>query len=400
MTASTRRRRRNAVYAAIQRLVPTSPLRALAAVPEYAGATVTARRMLNLYLNRWEALWLRERLRSYPVKLTIEPTNICNLRCPACFTGVGEFGRKPGPMKLDFFHQLMGELGDYLFQIEFTNWGEPLLAKQFCAMVAAANARGISTITSTNFSLPFDRERAEALVVSGLDILGVSIDGARQETYQQYRVRGDLEIVLRNCRMVVDAKQRLGSPTPKVVWEFHVFPHNIEDIDLAKRLAAEIGMETSISKGWVVGPEWQSTGEHQFFLGNPEPFPCLFLWQFAVVNNDGGVAPCCGTFYREDDMGKLSTGAGDSGATRFRDVWNGERFREARRLYKRRADATEEARARICHDCPSTVLWEQWQTYLDAGGAPKEFRSTASFNDGFNYFWQRRPAGAARRRPA
>ena len=118
------------------------------------------------------------------------------------------------------------------------------------------------------------------------------------------------------------------------------------------------------------------------------------------MNNDGGVAPCCGAFYREDDMGKLSLGGGDGGAKRFRDVWNNAHFREARRLYKRRADATDEARTRICYDCPSTVLWEQWQAHLDAGRPPGDFRSNASFNDGFNYFWERRPAGAPPRRAA
>lgn len=386
--------RRHAVFAAIERLAPTSALRALLSIPEYEGAVLTPRRILNLYLNRWEALRLRETLRSYPAKLTVEPTNICNLRCPACFTGVGQSGRKSGPLRLDLFLNLLRELGDYLFQIEFTNWGEPLLAKDLCAMIRAASERGISTTTSTNLSLPFDRDRAEALVASGLDVLGVSIDGARQQTYEQYRVRGNLDTVLSNCRMLVDAKRRMGSSKPKLVWEFHVFPHNVDDIETGKAMAAALGMEISISKGWVIGPEWKAVGDHKFFLGNPEPFPCLFLWHFAVVNNDGGVAPCCGTFYREDDMGKLSTGVGDAGSESFRAVWNGARFREARRLYKRRADAPEEARARICHDCPSTILWEQWQDHLAAGLSPDAFRSTFNFNDGFNYFWQRRPERA------
>ena len=90
-------------------------------------------------------------------------------------------------------------------------------------------------------------------------------------------------------------------------------------------------------------------------------------------------------------MDRLSIAAGDGGRESFRAVWNGARFREARRLYKRRAGASDQARSRICHDCPSTVLWEEWQTHLATGGATDAFRSRFSFNDGFNYFWQRRP---------
>ena len=346
-------------------------------IPRYPGSVVTPRRVLNLYRGRWETVRLRETLRSYPIKLTVEPSNSCNLRCPACMTGAGERGRSTRPLDLALFERLLAELGDYLFQVELTNWGEPLLAKDFCAFVRAASRRGISTTTSTNLSLPFDRERAEAVVASGLHVLGVSIDGARQETYEQYRVGGDLETVLRNCRLLVEAKRRLGSTTPALVWEFHVFPHNVADVEPARAMAADLGMEIAVSKGWVVGPEWKSADDLQFYLGNPQPFPCLFLWQFAVVNNDGGVAPCCGAFYREDDMGTLA------GAS-FRDVWNGQRFREARRLYRDRAGASAASRSSICYDCPITTLWERWREHLALGGTPEAFRNDTTFNDGYN----------------
>src|SRR5262245_59684650 len=152
-------------------------------VPDYPGATVTRKRLWNLYKLRWASNRVWTRLQSYPAKLTIEPTTACNLRCPACFTGVGEVGRKGSPLSLDVYRALLAELGDYLFQIELCNWGEPLLAKHLHTMIEDAHARGIETLISTNFSIPFDDERAERLVRSGLSVLGVSIDGARQDTY-------------------------------------------------------------------------------------------------------------------------------------------------------------------------------------------------------------------------
>ena len=53
--------------------------------------------------------------------------------------------------------------------------------------------------------------------------------------------------------LVSDAKKRLGSATPRLVWEFHVFPHNLADIETAKIMAAELGMDIAVSKGWTVG---------------------------------------------------------------------------------------------------------------------------------------------------
>ncbi len=277
--------------------------------PPYASSRLTLKRRLNYYLSLHEHLNRRIVLRSRPTKLIIEPTNVCNLRCPACFTGDGQVGRVRGGLSMELYERLLDELGDYLIRIDFCNWGEPLLNKNIEAMVASATKRGISTLISTNFSFPFDDARAERLVASGLTILGVSLDGARQETYEKYRVRGDIATVLENCRRVNAAKRRLNSPTPAMGWEFHVFEHNTGDVEEAKAMARELEMELAVEKGWVVGDEWDTAGEWGFSL-HPVPIPCVYLWQYGVVNNDGGVSPCCGTFYREDDLGRLSVRSG------------------------------------------------------------------------------------------
>jgi hypothetical protein len=357
--------------------------------PQYGFYRLTPRRLANLYLTRLEYLLGRKRLRSSPIKLTVESTSVCNLRCPACFTGAGETGRLHGAMAPELYARLLRELGPYLFEIEFHNWGEPLLAKQLVPMIAAAAGQGIATTVSTNFSIPFDAERAEALVRSGLSVLGVSIDGARQETYEQYRVRGDLELVLRNCRLVRDAKRRIGSPTPRLIWEFHVFPHNTADIPLARTLAAELEMEISVDKGWVVGEEWDRSGGFAYFA-NPRAYRCPFLWRHAVVNADGGVAPCCGTFYKEDDRGQLAAGPGTTGIGSFREVWNNDKFALARRFFDSRT-GTDADRQDVCFDCPITVSFEGLKRHRAAGGWRADFRVPYSTNDCFNYFWDRRP---------
>ena len=359
--------------------------------PDYPGARMTRKRLANCYRNRWEMRSQEVRLRSYPLKLTVEPINTCNLGCPACFTGDGQTSRPRTGMPLEVYQRLLEEMGDTLWQIEFCNWGEPLLSKQIATMIRAASERGIGTLVNTNFSFPFDDRRAEELVLSGLTTLGVSIDGARQETYEQYRVGGDLATVLDNCRRIRDTKRRLGSRSPHVRWLFHLFPHNVFDVDLATTMARDLDMGIWVEKGWVVGEEWERGGYFQF-LDAVKPFPCLFLWNQAVVNSDGGVAPCCGTYYREDDMGRLAT-PGAAGAASFHEVWNGERFRQAREMYhSREASPAKDA---VCYDCPMTVMWSRWQAHQVAGHDPAAFDPGFTPNDSFNYFWNRRPPGAA-----
>lgn len=361
--------------------------------PGYPGTRKTLKRLANCYMNRWEMRTQETEVRSYPLRLTVEPINLCNLQCPACFTGDGQTSRPRKRMPFEFYQRVLEEIGDYLWEIEFYNWGEPLLNKEIHLMIRAATDRGIGSLVSTNLSFPFDDVRAEELVRSGLTTLGVSIDGAHQETYEQYRVGGDLAQVLGNCERIRDAKRRLRSRTPEVRWLFHTFPHNIFDVELAKQKAAELDMEITFEKGWVVGEEWERGGFFQF-KDEVRPFPCLYLWNQAVINTDGGVSPCCGTFYREDDMGQLALTSAAPGSRSFRAIWNGERFRQARAMYQRpRAESA--AKNHICYNCPATVIWDEWRQHEARGGDLATFAPGVTPNDSFNYFWNRRPPGAA-----
>jgi hypothetical protein len=354
---------------------------------QFEGAQPTLRRLLNLYRVKWE--WYRRatRLKSTPLRLCIEASAACNLACPHCFTGAGETSRPRATLSLAFYRQLLAEIGDRLCHIEFHNWGEPLLNRNLFTMVREASARGLSTTFCTNFSLPFDEAHAEALVRSGLKVLGVSIDGARQDAYARYRVHGRLETVLRNCALVAEAKRRLASATPRMVWGYHVFAHNLDEVDAARALASAIGMEFHASRGRVVGPDWDP--DEQWMPHDAiHPVPCFTLWHTAVVFADGSVAPCRGSFYREDDMAQIAAD-GRPGVATFAEAWNAERFQLARRFFTSRAAARGE-RDHICLNCPYVLDWHDRLGYVAAGGDGDTWRPQFSSNDRFNYFWTRR----------
>ena len=367
--------------------------------PQFEGAKPTLRRVLNLHLLTWEWFRRETRLRSLPARLCIESTGACNLRCPHCFTGAGEVGQPRSAVSLELYRRLLAELGPSLWQIELHNWGEPLLNKNTVTMIAEADALGISTCLCTNFSIPFDEARAEQLIDSGLKLLGVSIDGARQETYEQYRVGGNLETVLRNCRLIRDTKRRLGRRTPRMNWSFHLFPHNLGDVEEAGALARELEMDFHVARGRVFGADWDP--EEQWIAHeHVEPVPCFTLWHTAVVHSDGGIAPCRGSFYRQDDLGHLK---GDDGrAPSFRAEWNSDSFQLARRFFSRRTGTSDEQR-HICFDCPASNDFEGYLSHIIAGGSRDDWRPRFDSNQRYNYFWNRRlhhSAGLAAKRSA
>ncbi len=60
---------------------------------------------------------------------------------------------------------------------------------------------------------------ARKTVESGLDRLIISIDGTTQQTYQSYRVGGQLEKVLEGTQNILAWKKKLRSITP--MWFFN-----------------------------------------------------------------------------------------------------------------------------------------------------------------------------------
>jgi hypothetical protein len=157
-------------------------------------------RIFNFCINNYQMSTKKSRILGYPTHMTVDVTNICNLRCPLCPTGVGAPGREKGSMSFSLFKKIIDETGKYLISIDLFNWGEPLLNKETYKMIAYANKKHIVTSVSTNFNF-LSEKLAEQLILSGLDILILSIDGASQESYEQYRV---------GCRSACQEKEGIG----------------------------------------------------------------------------------------------------------------------------------------------------------------------------------------------
>ncbi|MEK7728387.1 MAG: radical SAM protein, partial [candidate division KSB1 bacterium] len=240
-----------------------------------------------------------------PPVLTIEPTNVCNLRCPLCVTGNGTMERAYGRMAFETFTRLIDEIGDRVLYLVFFNQGEPYLHRRFNEFVVYAKRRGIYVTTSTNAHY-FDAETAEATVRSGMDTLVLSVDGAEQETYAQYRVGGSLAKVQNGIRALVEAKQRLRSKTPYLYMQFLVMQHNEHELPAMKRMARELGVDRFLVKTTQVetfeeAQAWlpqadkyrrYNVAEHELTVKRGKGV-CIRPWLTTMVNWDGGVVPCC-----------------------------------------------------------------------------------------------------------
>jgi MoaA/NifB/PqqE/SkfB family radical SAM enzyme len=287
----------------------------------------------------------RKYVRNYPVQAYIEPTLFCNLRCPACPTGL-QLGLRPSAtIKWDLFKSTIDEIGDYVFSLFMCNWGEPLLHKQTPEMIRYAKDKEINILLSSNLSLPLTDDYIDRLVQSGLDTLIVSLDGTTAEAYSKYRLRGDFELVRKNMRRIQEAKKRLGVETPKLVWQFLVFKHNETQIGQALAEFREWGADEIVTEGAIMpfAPHdegFEPSTLPEFNMYHPDHYthkltdihdksgrPCSWLYGIFVLNPNGKVSPCCASAGEETDFGDYTAKGG------FFGVWNNATYKRARSLF-------------------------------------------------------------------
>src|SRR5262249_12339469 len=212
-------------------------------------------KLRNLIQNEKERVNHVSDVKSKPPYLIIDPSWGCQLRCPFCH---GNMVRAAGfslPMLNErTVDKVLDLYGETLVQAHFFNWGEPLLNRHFACFVKKARAYEAWTTTSTNFSLEISEERLDEIIQSGLDLMIVSVDGTTQQTYEKYRRGGKLDLVLGNLCALMARKRALRSLTPEVRFQFLDFPWTHHQLDEARALAADIGVDVFHIKAGCIHP--------------------------------------------------------------------------------------------------------------------------------------------------
>ena len=335
----------------------------------------------NWILSNYEMFRKASIVRAKPLKLTIDCANICHLKCPLCPNGLGILDRKKGKAKYELFESLLQEVGDYVFYIDFFNWGEPLTNREVLTKwIRLANKKGIITSVSTNLGLPLSDVDAERLVVSGLSKMIVSIDGTSQKTYSTYRRGGDFDLVMKNLGNLIEIKKKLNQDKPVIIWQYLVFRFNEHEMNKAKYIAKRMGVDQiQFVSPYIELDAYPIPEEDREEIATWHPkipkynrylqaertgnalskyvtkgtksncWRCDWLYMSSSINYDGSVAPCCGLHEEKDDFGTL----GLHGENAYMQIINNQKYRTARDASARRINWSAGI---VCENCTSTEL--------------------------------------------
>jgi radical SAM protein with 4Fe4S-binding SPASM domain len=300
------------------------------------------------------------RVPGLPHILMVEPTNECNLHCPLCPTGAGALQRPRGKMSLELYRQILADLDGALDRLMLYNYGEPFLHPRILDMIQMARQAEVHTRISTNGLVFLRGYQVDELIASRLNHLRVSVDGASQGTYSQYRVGGQLDPVLEGVKLLQQRKREMGRRQPVVELQFIVMSHNEHELPAMRQIARELDTPLRVKtvglgdlsrdparQAWL--PEQadlrryhQRGGQYELCPGNQAGTRCDHPWHRLVVNWDGQVTPCC---YDREGAYEFGNAANGMAA-----VWNGERLQAFRQALRSPSPPA------ICQRCASR-LW-------------------------------------------
>ena len=251
-----------------------------------------------------------------PTFVSIEPANICQLRCPECPVGMRKYAPNDTHyMSLGVFQRILTQVQHTAHTMQFYFQGEPLLNTHLPEMISLANQAGLYTIVSTN-AQALTQEMANALINSGLNRIIVSIDGFSEESYTAYRIGGDLQKAIQGLQFLRQAKNTFRSSirielqvlrlrTNEHEWQW--IRHNYKELG-ATHLVFKTAQLYDYENGHPLMPtnerysRYRKTTDGIYInkkratrnvISKKQTFPCYRLWSGCVISTAGDVLPCC-----------------------------------------------------------------------------------------------------------
>jgi radical SAM protein with 4Fe4S-binding SPASM domain len=217
--------------------------------------------------------------------------------------------------------------------------GEPLLHKGIADMVALAKRRRMTTQMFTN-GLPLTEALAERLLDAGLDLLRFSVDGVSEEVYQKNRVGGQFWRVKRNMAMMAERARARRSPI-RLEWQMIAMRNNEHEIEAARTLARELGLEFFVKTFAVTDPE--AVPRDARYQRKLHLKPCTDIYRAIFVYYNGDVVPCCYDIAGKAVVGNLQRQS-------LAEVWASPAYADLRRRIDNAA-ACPEDEPELCRSC-------------------------------------------------
>jgi len=245
-----------------------------------------------------------------PIRARIEICRFCNLKCPSCPVGRRKI-KNESMMSLEDFKSIIDKIKISVNELSLFNYGEPLLNPELVNMIKYAKKGGIKIINIHTNGLLLNKRLAQKLVKSGIDFVNFSVDGASNETYQKYRVGGDLNVVVKNVSYFLKIRKKFKLKKPFVSMQFIVMKHNQHEIKEFTKIWKKFGAdEINIKTFNAHMSGYEDRKANLKYLPEKSNYTryktsdakeiseiykakhCVWAWENLVVNSNGDISLC------------------------------------------------------------------------------------------------------------
>ena len=314
-------------------------------------ATLNSRfRKIQRNIAFWYSYYLKlEKLSYPPLVLNLEPTNLCNLRCPFCPVALDNIDPKieRGLMSQAIFESILPEIAKIQPLIAINMGGESTLYPDLPERIRQLVNLGCYVFLDTN-ATKLTPDLSRKLIKSGLSEIVFCIDGEGDaDSYEQMRVLADFESTISNVQEFLRLKKELGTSTPKTVIK------NIRYWKEGKQLTFPTKLISYFSDA---PPDFYRSSWADYWPGQHhenvektyevEPFQedrysaCTNLWKKMAISWDGNVYICCLDLDRTTLIGNVA-------AQGIMEIWNSQEMQNLRRKHRQGLQADID----LCSSC-------------------------------------------------
>jgi MoaA/NifB/PqqE/SkfB family radical SAM enzyme len=303
--------------------------------------------MLARYLrDGWGAELVRSRLEhlylpSAPVTISVELTNVCQLRCPHCDAQHPSIRGQAGFMSSETFARLLLQLRELRVRnLRLIGGGEPLLHPKLSAWVP--QLRGLASLISITTNGQRLTPEISAAALETLDIIEVSVASDHAAGFIRSRTGGDFEELLANLVRLRALRRQMRSRTLLHV-RVMLRPSELPSTDRLLAFWSRYGDVVSTQR---LQDYFTQDGDI-FVRGETEPYPpCVLPFRTLGVSWDGDVPLCRVSAFQAGSPQGVRVG--NIHETTLAEIWRCMLLHEYREGHRRR----DPALMPICHNCP------------------------------------------------
>lgn len=306
-----------------------------------------------------------EHCEGMPVELNLEPSGICNLRCPGCPRGRNRI-KRTGLLPFEVFRNVFNQIGETLCNVFISGFGEPLLNDEVPRMIEMASSFSVSTVMNTNGTVL--SKHVSALLDARLTLINIALDGFVADSYHKYKSASQFDSVIQGVQKLCEMKAKRGLPYPVIEGQFILRENALKESKRIKTWAEQIGIEKVRFKrpylsmpGDDERPAVESVSEYLKLMGLNKvtstekiewiPADCTKPWDNLLLSCTGQIGICC-----YDPHLQLSLNEPEDPVD-IAQMWNGNPIQNVRRWLSGDGPKAVDACAR-CNRMPGHLIPE------------------------------------------